>query len=126
RMREQGGTMPVPVALYVAREIALALTYAHGLKDASGKSLKVVHRDVSPHNIVISSAGAVKLIDFGVARAANKSVHTASGILKGKFPYMAPEQASARKVDARTDVFALGIVLWEMLVGESLFRGRTA
>lgn len=125
RLREQGGTTPLPVALFVAREIALALAYAHGLKDASGKSLKVVHRDVSPHNIVVSSEGAVKLIDFGVARAANKSVHTASGMLKGKFPYMAPEQAMAKKVDARTDVFALGICLWEMLAGQSLFRGKT-
>ncbi|MBK7858284.1 MAG: protein kinase [Archangiaceae bacterium] len=125
RMREQGGSIPVPVALFIAREIALALAYAHELKDASGKSLKVVHRDVSPHNIVVSQAGAVKLIDFGVARAANKSVHTASGILKGKFPYMAPEQATAKKVDGRTDVFALGIVLWEMLAGQPLFRGKT-
>lgn len=125
RMKEQGGSVPVPVALFIAREIALALAYAHGLKDAQGKSLKVVHRDVSPHNIVVSSTGQVKLIDFGVARAANKSVHTATGILKGKFPYMAPEQAMAKKVDARTDVFALGIVMWEMLAGQPLFRGKT-
>jgi len=125
RAREQGGSVPVPVALFIAQQTALALAYAHGLKDASGKSLKVVHRDVSPHNIVVSSEGAVKLIDFGVARAANKSVHTASGILKGKFPYMAPEQANGRKVDARTDVFALGIVLWEMLALRPLFRQKT-
>ncbi len=125
RAREQGGSVPLPVALFIAHETALALAYAHGLKDESGKLLKVVHRDVSPHNIVVSSEGAVKLIDFGVARAANKSVHTASGILKGKFPYMAPEQANGKKVDARTDVFALGIVLWEMLALRPLFRRKT-
>jgi len=125
RVREQGGEVPVDVALYIAVEVARGLEYAHHAKDAQGRHLQIVHRDVSPHNVLVARTGEVKLIDFGVAKAANKSVHTATGILKGKFPYMAPEQAHARPVDARTDVFALGIVLWEMLTGRYLFRGKT-
>jgi predicted ATPase/serine/threonine protein kinase len=125
RVREQEGEVPVDVAVYIAVEVARGLEYAHQATDAQGRHLQIVHRDVSPHNVLVTRTGEVKLIDFGVAKAANKSVHTATGILKGKFPYMAPEQAHARPVDARTDVFALGIVLWEMLTGRYLFRGKT-
>ncbi|MEW6430523.1 MAG: protein kinase [Myxococcota bacterium] len=125
RVRAQGGEVPIEVALHIAVEVAKGLEYAHQATDAQGRHLKIVHRDVSPHNVLVARTGEVKLIDFGVAKAANKSVHTATGILKGKFPYMAPEQAHARPVDARTDVFALGIVLWEMLTGRYLFRGKT-
>ena len=125
RSREQGHHVPLEVALGVAVEIARGLSHAHAATDAQGRSLHVVHRDVSPHNILIGRSGEVKLIDFGVAKAANKSVHTGTGILKGKFPYMAPEQAHAKPVDPRTDVFALGIVLWEMICARYLFRGKT-
>ncbi len=125
RAREMGDQVPVGVVLKIGIEVARGLHHAHDARDAQGRSLKIVHRDVSPHNILISRTGDVKLIDFGVAKAANKSMHTATGILKGKFPYMAPEQASARPVDARTDVFALGIVLWEALCGRYLFRGKS-
>ncbi len=125
RVRDQEAEVPIEVALHVAVEVAKGLEYAHQATDAQGRQLQIVHRDVSPHNVLVSRAGAVKLIDFGVAKAANKSVHTATGILKGKFPYMAPEQAHARPVDARTDVFALGIVLWELLTGRYLFRGKS-
>lgn len=125
RLREQGHHMPLEIAVAIAIEMARGLEYAHNATDAQGRHLKIVHRDVSPHNILVSRKGEVKLIDFGVAKAANKSVHTATGILKGKFPYMAPEQAHARAVDARTDVFALGIVLWEMVAARYLFRGKT-
>jgi predicted ATPase/serine/threonine protein kinase len=125
RAREQGAAVPVEVGLRVAVEVARGLHAAHEATDAQDRALRIVHRDVSPHNVLVARSGAVKLIDFGVAKAANKAVHTATGILKGKFPYMSPEQAHARPVDARTDVFALGIVLWEMLAGRYLFRGKT-
>ncbi|MBX7096091.1 MAG: protein kinase [Myxococcaceae bacterium] len=113
------------VVLRIGVDVCQALEYAHKATDGTGKALRIVHRDVSPHNVLISRFGDVKLCDFGVAKAANKAMHTASGILKGKFPYMAPEQASAKKVDARTDVFALGIVLWEALTNRHLFRGKS-
>ena len=125
RMKERDERTPVEVVLRIGIEVASGLAYAHRATDNVGKPLKIVHRDVSPHNILISRYGEVKLIDFGVAKAANKSMHTATGILKGKFPYMAPEQANARKVDPRTDVFALGIVLWELLTVRHLFRGKS-
>lgn len=125
RAREIEHPIPAPVVTRVAVQIAAALDHAHAATDAQGRSLKIVHRDVSPHNILVTPDGTVKLIDFGVAKAANKSMHTATGILKGKFPYMAPEQASAKSVDGRTDVFALGIVMWESLTGSYLFRGKT-
>ncbi len=125
RTREQQHHMPVEIAVAIAVEVAKGLHHAHIATDAQGRSLHVVHRDISPHNVLVGRNGAVKLIDFGVARAANKSIHTATGVLKGKFPYMSPEQAQAKPVDARTDVFALGIVLWEMLCARYLFRGKT-
>ncbi len=125
RARELGHHVPLEVALGIAVAIARGLSHAHAATDAQGRSLHVVHRDVSPHNILIGRTGDVKLIDFGVAKAANKSVQTGTGILKGKFPYMAPEQAHAKPVDPRTDVFALGIVLWEMICARYLFRGKT-
>jgi serine/threonine protein kinase/predicted ATPase/Flp pilus assembly protein TadD len=125
RAREVEHPIPAHVVAKFAVQIAAALDHAHAATDAQGRTLKIVHRDVSPHNILVTAEGRVKLIDFGVAKAANKSVHTAAGILKGKFPYMAPEQASAQQVDGRTDIFALGIVMWEALTGGPLFRRKT-
>ncbi len=125
RAREQEKQVPVNVAVKVALDVAQGLAYAHSAVDAQGRNLGIVHRDVSPHNVLLSKRGEAKVIDFGVAKATNKSVHTAAGILKGKFPYMAPEQSRGKPVDARTDVFALGIVLWEMVSGQFLFRGKT-
>ena len=125
RTREIGHHVPLEIGVFIAVEVAKGLHYAHQATDAQGRSLHIVHRDISPHNVLLGRDGTVKVIDFGVARAANKSIHTATGVLKGKFPYMSPEQAQARPVDARTDVFALGIVLWEMLCARYLFRGKT-
>jgi len=125
RSRELRHHVPLEVAVAIGVEVARGLSYAHQATDAQGRLLRIVHRDISPHNILISRDGKVKIIDFGVAKAANKSVHTATGILKGKFPYMSPEQAHARPVDVRTDVFALGIVLWEAICARYLFRGKT-
>src|SRR5688572_28863598 len=110
---------------YIVAQAASGLAYAHGLTDGDGRTLGVVHRDVSPQNVLISFEGAVKLIDFGVARAFGRVAHTNPGGLKGKIDYMSPEQASAEDVDHRADVFALGVVLWEAVTGKRLFRRDT-
>src|SRR6478736_6757097 len=99
--------------------------HAHTLTDGDNRPLGVVHRDVSPQNVLSSFEGAVKMIDFGVARAFGRVAHTSPGGLKGKIDYISPEQASAEEVDHRADVFALGIVLWEILTGKQLFRRET-
>ena len=105
--------------------VAAALEHAHGLRGVDGEPLGVIHRDVTPQNIMISGAGSVKLIDFGIVRSAIQVHHTATGIVKGKFAYMAPEQLEGRPIDHRADLFALGIVMWESLVARPLFRGRS-
>ena len=110
---------------YIVAQAASGLAYAHALTDGDGRTLGIVHRDVSPQNILISFEGAVKLIDFGVARAFGRVAHTNPGGLKGKIDYMSPEQASAEDVDHRADVFALGVVLWEAVTGKRLFRRDT-
>ncbi|MFL5347315.1 MAG: protein kinase domain-containing protein [Hyalangium sp.] len=112
--------MPAVLVAHIGAEVARGLHYAHRLK-VNGEPLFLVHRDVTPHNVLISFDGAVKLTDFGIAKAGNKL--TSPGMLKGKFAYMSPEQSRGENVDARTDVFALGIVLWEMLTGTKLFDG---
>ena len=116
--------IPIGVVLRIIADAAAGLDFAHKAKDAKGAPLNLVHRDVSPQNILIGFDGSVKLIDFGVAKAAGRAQHTATGILKGKFPYMSPEQADGLDLDARSDVFALGIVLWEQLTGRRLFKGE--
>jgi eukaryotic-like serine/threonine-protein kinase len=103
--------------------IARGLDYAHELHDESGRKLGIVHRDVSPQNVLINRRGEVKLIDFGVAKVATRIQQTMAGIIKGKYAYMSPEQASAETVDARSDVFSLGICMHELLTGNALFRG---
>jgi serine/threonine-protein kinase len=120
RCREHGVPFPPTLVAEIGAQVARGLQYAHGLSD-KGKPLAIVHRDVTPHNVLLSFDGAVKLTDFGIAKASTS--HTAPGILKGKFAYMSPEQARGEPVDARTDLFALGIVLWEMLTGGRLFDG---
>lgn len=120
RARERMEPMAPLLVAQVGAEVAKGLSYAHRLTDG-GKPLNIVHRDVTPHNVLISYDGAVKLTDFGIAKASNR--FTAAGTLKGKFAYMSPEQARGELVDQRTDVFALGIVLWELLTGGRLFDG---
>ncbi len=122
-LRAQGRDLPVPVALHVARCVARGLHAAHTLADAEGRPMRVVHRDVSPHNVLLSDAGEVKLIDFGVAKAETNLTTTRTGIIKGKLQYMSPEQAQARPVDCRSDVFSLGMTLYKMLVGHLPFSG---
>ena len=120
RCRDQGVPFPPTLVAEIGAQVARGLQYAHALTE-NGQRLGVVHRDVTPHNVLLSFDGAVKLTDFGIAKAT--TTQTAPGMLKGKFAYMAPEQARGDKVDARTDLFALGIVLWEMLTGGRLFAG---
>ncbi len=124
---EAGKRRPIPpeMAVRIIADAAAGLHAAHELKDEAGNLLNVVHRDVSPHNILIGIDGAIKLVDFGVAKAMGRlSEVTSAGQLKGKFGYMSPEQAMAKKVDRRSDVFALGIVLFELTTGRRLFRGE--
>jgi len=116
--------MPIKHAVQIATQVASALNYAHAMRRPDGTLLDVVHRDVSPSNIIVSYDGAVKLLDFGVAKAASSSVKTRTGTLKGKIAYMSPEQAKGGSVDKRSDVFSLGICLWEMLTTSRLFRGE--
>lgn len=122
-LTEQERPMPVEQALFVAHQVANGLSYAHALEDQDGRPLGLVHRDISPPNIMVLYSGGVKILDFGVAKLAQflGEGRTIPGHIKGKRPYMAPEQLRSSRVDARTDVFALGIVLWEMLTGERLF-----
>jgi serine/threonine protein kinase len=112
-------------AAFVVGQAANGLGYAHALTDAEGAPLNIVHRDISPQNILVSFAGAVKVIDFGVASALGRITETIPGGLKGKIEYMSPEQASGDGVDRRSDIFALGVVLWEALCGRRLFRRHT-
>jgi serine/threonine-protein kinase len=121
---EQKERLPPEVAVFVVSEVLEGLRYAHDMKDDDGHPIGLVHRDISPANILLSYAGAVKLADFGIAKAATSMVHTSAGILKGKYPYMAPEQAACRSVDRRSDLFSVGIVLYQALLGRRPFRGR--
>jgi len=124
RCRDRGVRLGLARAVHAGAEVAKALAYAHRLADG-GAPLGVVHRDVSPHNVLVSYEGEVKLADFGIARAMGQAGLTAPGTLKGKLAYMAPEQARGEPLDARADVFALGVVLWELCAGRRLFARDT-
>ncbi|HUS28954.1 MAG TPA: protein kinase [Kofleriaceae bacterium] len=113
--------MPLDVCAFVAKEIASALDHAHRKRDHNGKTLGIVHRDVSPQNVLISFSGEVKLVDFGIAKATMKARQTAVGVIKGKYYYMSPEQAWGDQIDYRSDIFSAGIVLYEMMTGQMLY-----
>lgn len=117
--------LPIAVCAYVVAEMLNGLDYAHRKRDANGKPLNIVHRDISPQNVVVSQAGEVKLVDFGIAKTALQSERTAAGVIKGKYFYMSPEQAWGDPADRRSDVFATGILLHEMLTGHMLYTGRS-
>ncbi len=125
RYRRRKEIMPTAQAVFVASKMCEGLDYAHRKKDARGQDLGIIHRDVSPQNILVSYEGEVKIIDFGIAKAANRSQKTQAGILKGKFGYMSPEQVRGLPIDRRSDVFAVGVMLYEMLTGERLFVGES-
>ncbi|HEX8698551.1 MAG TPA: serine/threonine-protein kinase [Myxococcaceae bacterium] len=120
-LRRKGLAMPMEHALRIVAETAAGLHYAHSYVDPAGQAHPVVHRDVSPHNILISLDGAIKLSDFGIAKVQGED-HTQAGVLKGKISYISPEAAAGRPLDARNDVFALGVVLFELLTGQLPFR----
>ena len=122
-LRKARQRMPVRMALRVAHDVLDALHYAHTRTDGQGRPMRIVHRDVNPRNIMLSIAGEVKLIDFGVARAADRLERTQTDHFKGKVAYMAPEQIKGGDLDQRVDVFALGLTLYEMLVGAGPFAG---
>jgi serine/threonine protein kinase len=117
-----GATLPVSVVLRIVADALSGLAAAHALRDESGKLLQLVHRDVSPHNILVGRDGVSRLTDFGVAKAEDRLTHTRDGQVKGKLAYMAPEQASVGTCDARSDLFSMGVILWECLTGRRLFR----
>lgn len=121
--RREKQLIPPPLIAYIIHEVARGLDYAHNRKDDHGESLEIVHRDVSPQNILLSYDGSAKIADFGIARARQLG-EEGSGVIKGKFAYMSPEQASGAPVDRRSDVFSLGVVMFEMLAGRPLFRGK--
>jgi serine/threonine protein kinase len=121
KLADLGQMIPVEAALFVVRDTLRGLSYAHQKHDAKGKPLRIVHRDVSPQNILVSRQGEVKLVDFGIAKAANATTKTRAGVIKGKLVYMSPEQAWGDTVDARTDVYSAGVVLYEALTGGSLY-----
>ena len=123
RLRKRRLVMSVTQACYIAMELARGLDYAHKATDEHGTPLEIIHRDISPQNVLIGYDGQVKLIDFGVAKAADQSTKTRVGVLKGKFGYMSPEQIKSEPLDRRSDVFAVGIMLWEMLTNRRLFTG---
>ena len=123
RVKSHGRTLPLDAVLLIVRELLAALEYAHAKVDARGDCLKIVHRDVSPHNLLVSFHGNVKLTDFGIAKATSSLHHTLGGMIKGKVPYMSPEQATGAPVDRRADLFAVGVTAYELLTGELPHRG---
>ena len=125
KMRKLKELIPIPMACYTIMKVCEGLDYAHNKKDAAGRDLNLVHRDVSPQNVLISYDGEIKIIDFGIAKAAGKAGKTQAGILKGKFGYMSPEQVRGLPLDRRSDIFSVGICLYELLTGERLFIGES-
>jgi serine/threonine protein kinase len=125
RARERGGLMPLDLSALVVSRVCSALEYAHRKKDEAGKPMMIVHRDISPQNILISFEGDVKLTDFGIAKAASKATVTEAGALRGKLLYMSPEQAWGKAMDRRSDLFSLGIVFYEMLTDQKPFLGSS-
>ncbi len=124
--KEQRPGFSVDQAVYIIKEVTSGLDNAHRrLDESSGKPLNIIHRDISPQNIMVSFEGEIKLVDFGIAKTEGNREETKAGTLKGKFSYMSPEQASGEKIDLRTDVYSLGIVLWELLTNKRLFASSS-
>jgi serine/threonine-protein kinase len=125
RKARNSGGVGLPIAIRIAVDVAKALHYAHIANDEHGEPFNIVHRDVSPHNIMIDYNGIAKLLDFGIAKADHRAHKTQAGVVKGKFAYMAPEQCTAAPSDHRLDIFALGVCVFESMTGRSLYRRKT-
>jgi len=125
RHAEQGRTLPVPIVSAIAIGTLRGLHAAHEACDDSGAPLHVIHRDVSPQNVMIGTDGLAHVVDFGVAKAVGRLAQTKQGQIKGKLAYMSPEHLRGDEVDRRADVYAAGVLVWEMLVGQRLFRGKS-
>lgn len=122
KVSKQSKLTPQQHSLHIISSVCEALDYAHKKKDATGKPLGIIHRDISPQNVMVSYEGNVKLLDFGIAKASTQSNETEAGVLKGKYAYMSPEQAKGQKLDHRSDIFSVGILLFEMLTNHRLFK----
>ncbi len=122
-LKKREGSIPIPAAIYIVMEVLNGLDFAHSMRDTEGNLLNIVHRDISPGNVLISSSGDVKIIDFGIAKSKGRMTQTQIGSVKGKFRYMSPEQAAGKNVDARTDIFAAALVLYEILVSQRVYEG---
>src|SRR6202000_136849 len=116
--------VPLAEALSIGVGIAAGLHYADEKRALDGTPLSIVHRDVSPQNVIVTFDGAVKLLDFGIAKAAHRASETKQGTIKGKVRYMSPEQVRSETLDRRADVFALGVMLWELTTGQTLYGGE--
>jgi hypothetical protein len=125
RLRKTKQPMPINMACFVIAKVLEGLDYAHRKRDPLGRPLEIVHRDCSPQNVLVSYEGEVKVIDFGIAKATSRNSRTMAGVLKGKFGYMSPEQVRGLPLDRRSDIFAIGTMLYECLTGERLFQGET-
>ncbi len=123
--RKKGTAFPLEEACMICVRICEGLAYAHDARDSKGDELHIVHRDMSPPNVLITRHGEVKIVDFGLAKANSQLEKSEPGIIKGKFGYLSPEATLGQPIDARTDIFAVGIILWEMLAGRRLFLGET-
>lgn len=119
----RGMPLSLENALYIALSVCSGLDYAHNMKDLQGRLLNIIHRDVSPQNIFLTYDGQVRIIDFGIAKAASRISNTRSGVIKGKVAYMSPEQADGHEVDHRSDIFSVGILLYEMVTGRFMYEG---
>ncbi|MGH7272776.1 MAG: serine/threonine-protein kinase, partial [Polyangiaceae bacterium] len=119
----EASLIPLHVRMRALADVLSALDYAHGLTDIGGEPLGLVHRDVSPHNVLVTYEGHVKLVDFGIAKTESAREETRAGVLKGKTMYMAPEQAACENIDCRADVFSVGLMLWEAVAGRRAWEG---
>lgn len=126
KLVKQNRVIPPGFALYIASKICDGMDYAHNLKDLQSKPLNIIHRDLTPHNIFITYEGKVKVIDFGIAKNELQENRTQVGVVKGKVSYMSPEQVSGGEIDHRSDIFSIGILLYEMLSGTKMYSGNTA
>ena len=122
---EIGYRVPIAIACYMMMEVCKGLEHAHTKKDSAGKPLRIVHRDLSPPNVLVSKAGEVKITDFGLAKATSQLTRTDPGVVKGKYSYLSPEVTEGKPADHRADLFAAGIVLWELLANRRLFLAKT-